>query len=87
MTLELIARPEVGDLRVAIRPEPLVAGSTVDMRVALVEEVSSSGSFCRLCLNTGADPLSAHVARDDAAESGSKVTLATDTVHIGVFAL
>jgi spermidine/putrescine transport system ATP-binding protein len=74
-----------GPLRIAIRPEHLLAGGSVALGSALVEDVSFFGSFCRLKLRTPTGLLEAHVSPKQAPNPGATVTLSTDPGHIKVF--
>ncbi len=74
-----------GALRIAIRPEHLLAGGTVALGTARIADVSFFGSFCRLKLDSPAGLLEAHVSPTNAPAHGETVALATDPRHIKVF--
>lgn len=83
--LGAIAGSHHGAVKIAIRPEHVIAGGSVALGEATVEDVSFFGSFCRLNLASAVGPLFAQVTPENAPVKGATVSLRTEPKHLKVF--
>ena len=83
--LGAVPHATTGPTTLAIRPEHLLAGGSVGLGMAKVEDTAFLGTFCRLTLGSAAGPLHAHVPPSGAPQVGDDVSLGIDPQHIKVF--
>jgi spermidine/putrescine transport system ATP-binding protein len=74
-----------GAVKVAIRPEHLAAGGSVDLGRARVIDLAFFGTYCRAKLESAAGTLHAQMPPDEAPQVGDSLHLSTQPHHIKVY--